>query len=253
MVTATQTLTIRVIIMLRARNNYILADIHTHILPNIDDGASSLEEAVELVLLEKSQGVTDIVFTPHFSMDDSSVISFIGRREESFALLQEAISKNYPDIGINFHLGAEVKYNPHLLDIEIESLCIGNTSYLLLEPTSNSSFNLTETIVGMIARGITPILAHAERYHYLVNNERFLRSLSEAGALFQLTAKAFTTKNNQKAAKKLLRLGYADVIASDTHDLQNRPPCLGDAYKILKRKSDILINNTSKILENGIL
>ncbi len=239
--------------MLRVKSNFISADLHTHILPNIDDGASSVEEAVELVLSEKSQGVTDIVFTPHFSMDDSSVISFIKRREESFALLQEAISADYPDIGINFHLGAEVKYNPHLLDIEIEDLCIGNTSYLLLEPTTNSSFNLTETIVKMVARGITPILAHVERYHYLVNNERFLRHLSEAGAIFQLTAKAFITKNNQKAAKKLLKLGYADVIASDAHDLQNRKPCLGDAYKVLKRKSESLINNAITVLENGIL
>lgn len=252
MATVTPTPTTRVITMLK-RNNSISADLHTHILPNIDDGASSLEEAVELILLEKSQGVTDIVFTPHFSMDDSSVISFIGRREESFALLQEAISKKYPDIGINYHLGAEVKYNPHLLNIEIEDLCIGNTSYLLLEPTSNSSFNLTETVIKMVARGITPILAHVERYHYLVNNERTLRYLSEAGALFQLTAKAFITKSNRKAAKKLLRLGYADIIASDAHDLQNRKPCIGDAYKILKRKSDYFINNASIIIENGIL
>lgn len=251
MVTATPILTIQVLIMLI--NNSVLADLHTHILPNIDDGASSVEEAVELILLEKKQGVTDIVFTPHFSMNDSSVVSFIKRREESFALLQEAISKNYPDIGINYYLGAEVKYNPHLLDIEIEELCIGNTSYLLLEPTSNSSFKLSETIVQMVARGITPILAHVERYDYLINDKKFLSNLSEAGALFQISAKAFLTKSNLKSVKKLLRLGYADVVASDTHDLQNRPPCLGDACKVLKNKSEFFTDNARIILENGIL
>ena len=57
----------------------------------------------------------------------------------------------------------------------------------------------------------------------------------------------------KKSVKKLLRLGYADVVASDTHDLQNRPPCLGDAYKVLKNKSEFFTDNARIILENGIL
>ena len=80
--------------IMELRNKLGLADIHTHILPDFDDGAASVEEAIQMLRLEAEQGITDVVLTPHFNLASESVKEFLARREKSFELLSKRIKKS---------------------------------------------------------------------------------------------------------------------------------------------------------------
>ena len=90
---ATNTTSIIAIRIIMQKNNFSLADIHTHILPGIDDGADSVEVAIELLYEEQKQGITDIVLTPHFNIQETTIQEFLLKREESFKLLLKEMEK----------------------------------------------------------------------------------------------------------------------------------------------------------------
>ena len=230
-----------------------LADIHTHILPNMDDGAESVEEAMRLLLAEKRQGVTDVVFTPHFVMHDNDVDAFIERRNTSFAILQDMIKESSMFDEMRFYLGAEVRYDPHLINIELDKLCIEGTSYLLLEPLGSNSFNFEQTVYTILSKGITPVLAHVERFDYLVRDKKFLSRLKADGVIFQCNASALSSKFYSSNLKKLLRNGFVHILASDAHNITRRPPMLSEGYEKLKKHREELMLNAENLINNRLI
>ncbi len=234
-------------------NNQLGADIHTHILPGIDDGAENIEAAIRLIAAEEEMGVTDIALTPHFRMSETPLDDFLSARNASFeALLQTLKEKElFPEM--RFHLGAEVRYDPNLIHLDIGRLCIGNSSYLLLEPTGNIPFNFENTVSFMLSRGITPIIAHIERYDYLLRDPGFLERLIDSGAVLQCNASAVCGKNRSSTAVKLIKRGFVDLIASDCHSIDRRPPNLSYAYKKIKKESGTLIRNSIRIVNDQLI
>lgn len=235
------------------KDNGFLADLHTHILPEIDDGPQTVEESIAILKEEAKQGITHIALTPHFSLSDVSVEEFLNQRELSFGKMMAEVDKN-PDLAaIKFHLGAEVSYNPNLIYEDVAKLCIGDTSYILLELLGSYPFNIEKTVSWMVAQGITPIIAHAERYGYLMSNLSMLDSLIDAGAIIQCNAESVLSIFRFGRIKRLIRDGYVHLIASDTHNLDKRPPSLNDAYDKLKKLSDPLINNAERVIDNAFI
>lgn len=233
------------------RNKLGLADIHTHILPDFDDGAASVEEAIQMLRLEAEQGITDVVLTPHFNLASESVKEFLARREKSFELLSKRIKKS--KINVNIHLGAEVRYYPSLINEDILNLCIGDTSYLLLELASSYPLNFEQTVNWMLSRGVTPILAHIERYEYLYSNKKLMLELLDSGVLFQCNASSLLKFRTAKRVRKLLKQGYVHILASDAHNLTNRPPILVQGLSKVGKFADIMISNSQKVIKNELI
>ncbi len=230
-----------------------MVDLHTHILPSFDDGAATVEEAATLIGLEAEQGVTDIVLTPHFYLQEISVLDFLENRNKSFNHLKNYLAENNLCAGVNFKLGAEVRFDPNIVNEDIYALCIEGTSYLLLEPLNFFPFKFEQTLDTLLAQGITPILAHIERFSYLIKDKALLNRLAEHGVLFQCNAAALTDKSTAKTVKKLLRKGFVHVIASDTHNLETRPPKLSEAYNKVSKYSGILKNNADRIFKDKLV
>lgn len=235
---------------MQQKNSIEIADIHTHILQKIDDGAQSLEEAIALLKSEKEQGISHIVLTPHFQLSDISLESFLSERKRLFSELLEKLEESGLGQDIKLHLGAEVRYDPNLVYTDIYKLCIENTSYILLELPVAYPFNFEQTILWMISQGITPIIAHVERYSWLHDNFKLLKQLLKEGVVFQCNSSSLFIKPYVKIVKKLARRGYVQLLASDTHNVDNRPPTLEQGLNTLKFKREELIKNSLCVVED---
>lgn len=231
-----------------------MIDIHTHILPGIDDGAQTVEESIGLIKAEEQQGVSHIVFTPHFVLQNKTLEKFLEERNTSFALLSEKIKENGLFSNMKFSLGAEVRYDPNLVREDLFRLCIEGTSYLLLEPLNVYPFNFEQTLDAILNMGITPIIAHVERFNYLIKDEKLLSRLLNNGVVFQSNAQAVLLKKfGSNKAKTLIKKGFVQVLASDTHNLEYRPPMLKEAFSKLPKSEAFLQRNAQRIVQDKLI
>ncbi len=201
-------------------------DLHTHILPSVDDGAQNVEAALELLRLEKQSGVERVVLTPHFYPQTEDLGDFLARREQSYdALMSQWEESTMPQL----QLGAEVHYSPALVDMELERLTLGIGNYLLLELPGNKIPAYTEQVVTQIRRkGITPILAHVERCAYFRSQPELLLRFIQTGALGQISAKALQDKKDRGFGESCIQNGLAHIVASDLHNKTRKDICLGE-------------------------
>ena len=201
-------------------------DIHTHILPSVDDGAQSVEAALELLRLQKQSGVERVALTPHFYPQIEDLPDFLARRDESYTTLMSHWEENtMPQL----QLGAEVHYSPTLVEMELDQLTLGGGNYLLLELPDGAIPVFAEQVVAHIChRGITPILAHVERFGYFRREPELLLRLIQAGALGQISAQALQNKKDRNFGKSCIKNGLGHVIASDLHNKTGKDLCLGE-------------------------
>ena len=206
-----------------------MIDMHTHVLPKVDDGAKDVDTARALLLVEEAQGVSEIVFTPHYYGKRRSLQQFFKQRDEAV----REIEKYVPET-LKYRLGAEVHItgvnDPS--DEKLCSLAIEGTKYVLLELPFVGRWHksLFARIESFIAdTGYLPIIAHAERYDRLKNNPLLLNELVKKGCLIQLNTHAFLSKRTQRFAFALLKRGLVHCLGSDTHDTDNRAPDLAAA------------------------
>ncbi len=202
-----------------------LTDLHTHILPQMDDGAQDLESAYAMLRKEKQSGVDRVMLTPHFYPLQEQLEDFLRRRQQSWDLLMQGWdSKSMPQV----QLGAEVRYSVELLDMDLSQLTLGGSEYLLLELSDQRlPAHLHEVVDRLLMKGITVVLAHVERCTYFREEPNRLLKLAELGALMQVSAQALYDRKDQCFAKACLQSGLAQMIASDAHDLDKRAPHLG--------------------------
>lgn len=194
-----------------------MTDLHTHILPGMDDGPADPEQTRLLLERQRVMGVKRVALTSHYLCDREPPEAFLARREEAFA----AASAVCP-AGLELKRGCEVFFSPGLLSAEPERLCLEGTNVLLLElPVLQKPAFLSEVLTGLRSRGIVPMLAHVERYAYVRRDPALLCQWRELGCLIQLNA-----ADLDGFALKLIKWGLADVIASDAHSLEYRPPNL---------------------------
>lgn len=200
-----------------------MVDIHTHILPGIDDGAVDVDESLDLLRREKENGVDKVFLTPHFVLGRTTLEEFLASREHAYnQLLEAAQGKDIPQL----KLGAEVRYTPELMEIDLSKLTLGDSAYLLLElPFDRYPTFIEQFIDNMKNCGITVILAHVERYAYFRARPSLLVDLLKSGVFAQVTAERFVIKGKKSFAYKFTKKGLAQFIASDTHNPSKRPPC----------------------------
>ena len=197
---------------------YSLTDLHTHILPGVDDGAQDLETSLQMLRMEKLSGVDRVALTPHFYPLREEFDAFVDRRQQAYETLLSAWDgETMPEL----KLGAEVRYSPGLTELDLRQLTIGNSDYMLLELSNTEIPVYIDSVLDIILnQGITPILAHIERCTYFHKKPEMLCSLIRRGALAQVSAKAFQRKNDIKFIFPCLFNGLAHFVASDVHTPQ---------------------------------
>ena len=211
-----------------------MIDWHSHILPAMDDGSRSVAESISMINMQVSQGVSTVIATPHFYANDGTVDSFLDRRKKALELLEAELPDGPPRI----LLGAEVKYYQGISRLEeLKALRIENTKLLLLEmPVSRWTESMIRELIELSGKsGIRIILAHMERY-FKFQDQSVWERIFESGILSQANSSFFTSLATKRKALALLRDGRIQFIGSDCHNLTSRPPQIGKAFDIIKKK-----------------
>lgn len=207
-----------------------MTDLHTHILPAMDDGAKTLESARELLSMELAGGTDRVALTSHFSCEYETVESFLSRREAAF----RELSRVCPD-GMKLKRGCEVYYSPVLTQLDLKALCLEGTNYLLMElPLLSRPPHLELVLEELRFRDIVPVLAHVERYAYVRRDPGLTAQWIREGALIQVNARS--VRDGDGLTLRLLKWGLAQVVASDAHSAAHRPPDLAAAMAVIKKR-----------------
>ena len=211
-----------------------MTDIHTHIIPNVDDGSPNLETSINMIKHEIEIGVDTIICTPHhiYHRYEKTVEEI----KKQFELLQMEVDKlNLP---IKLYLGQEICYT-HREDIikmlkEGKLLTLNNTNRILLEFSfTREPEDVLDVIYNFSVNGYEVIIAHVERYEWMTLDK--VKDLRKEGALIQINSNSYlglTTWKEKRFTKKLLKLGLVDYVASDTHSF--RPSTLDKSFKKIK-------------------
>lgn len=193
-----------------------MIDIHTHILHNCDDGSDSLELSIKQITNMIDNGVTDIVLTPHY------MNSYVQTDAKIIDTQFKELIKATADLKVNLHKGGEIFLNPGIDDKIInKELCIGDTSYILVE-TNMGEFtpDIYETLFNLVKKGLRPILAHPERYNYIINDPAMAEDFLHRNVYLQINAGSILGLYGSKIAKTAWHLidnGFAHFVASDNH------------------------------------
>jgi protein-tyrosine phosphatase len=194
-------------------------DLHTHVLPGVDDGVRSLADAVELARLAEAEGITAIAATPHVRADYPTTAE---RMERGVAELRLALGEHGVEVELLHGGEIDLERLPTLPDPELRRFTLAQTGrYLLLEfPYYGWPVGLDATVFGLLARGLTPVIAHPERNSEVEERPERLAPLVDAGALVQVTAASLEGRLGREprtCARELLARGLVHVLASDAH------------------------------------
>jgi len=211
-------------------------DLHTHILPGIDDGAETVDESISLIRAEIESGVKTIALTPHFNVNASEQQDYLTAYNTAFYKLHEAINEH--KLPIRLIQGAEVAFTSLSPELDLDSLCYENTNTILIElPMTYYPPYSREILYRMQLDGYTPMIAHAERYAYFAKKPALLEKLVQTGALVQINAGSLIKKGKiRRRALKMISRGLVHAIATDTHSMAMRPPRLDMAHEIVAKK-----------------
>lgn len=225
-------------------------DLHTHILPGVDDGSKSLDESLHMLAYAKKIGINCCVLTPHvsvhrhFSYDKAA-------HEKKYQQLLDAVKD--AKIEIKLVLGAEIDDQEKLNDTISKGYTLGDTNVVLIDYMFRKA-DISESVYQLRVLGYKVIIAHVERITYLSFNE--IVDLKKDGALLQVNAShllPFRYDRCTRMAKKLLKYGFIDLVASDAHHIEDYKNYL-KSYTYVKVKkgkhiADLLfVKNQAKLL-----
>jgi protein-tyrosine phosphatase len=213
-------------------------DIHTHILPGVDDGAQDLPESLELLKRACAQGTGAVVLTPHYRgrYRDNGREKLTG----IFERLCEAAKTQCPELEL--YLGCEVGYELDVSEKIADGtvLPLNGTQYVLLEFREDSfRSRILDGVLEVLNFGYVPIIAHAERYHAFRKHPKLADEVTELGALIQLNADSVLGKCGfgiKRYCHRLLKSHLVHFIATDAHDQKSRKPELAPCYRRIQKK-----------------
>lgn len=213
-----------------------MIDIHCHILPEVDDGARSVREAVQMLNMQKESGVGTVILTPHFrpGMFEPTVSQIY----TSYYRLKAASAQTGVRLllGREYHIGS--RFEEHVKQRSLPVLA--DSGYVLAEYSSRHSFSLIRRTSEMMLRaGYRPVIAHIERYPALADIEK-VEELNRMGVLLQVNAGSILgeeTRTARKYCRKLIEKDLIHFIASDSHRNNLRKPNLGKCCTYISKKT----------------
>lgn len=212
-----------------------MIDIHSHVLPGLDDGSPNLGESLRMMRVAAETGITDLVATPHanlrYRFDPQAI-------EQKLMELAEAFGQR-----VRLHRGCDFHfYFDNIQDALAHptKYTINHKNYLLVEFPEVLIAKTTEEVFGrMLDAGMVPIITHPERNYLLHRRLDKLQGWVGQGCLVQVTAQSLLGRFGREARKicrELIERGLVHFVASDSHDSQDRPPRLDIAYKRVAKR-----------------
>lgn len=236
----------------------MIIDLHSHLLPGIDDGAETLEDSLELARLAVSEGVEHMVLTPHHRNG-----RYLNRKSDVIAAVQQ-LKLSYEEHGIPMKLYAsqEIRINEQFFDDlyndDLLPLDESGNYYLIEFPTGSIPDYSWALITEMINQGITPVIAHPERNHVFAKDLNLLQEYIEAGCVSQITSSSYVGLYGEKLheiCNEMIDLNLVHILASDVHHIRHRPINLEKAFQILEkehgRETVEYFKNNAKAIFNG--
>lgn len=237
-----------------------MIDIHSHILPGLDDGARSVEQALEMFQIAEQEGITSIIATPHCYGHRKSASP--EKIRERLVKMQKELEINH--ISIQLYSGNEIYYRQGVEE-ELEKgniNTLADSSCVLVEFHPGEDYRYIVHGLNSLNRyGYSPILAHVERYENLYTKKGRVKELKDCGVQLQVNASSITAKGltdtYRKRAFMMIKEQLADYIATDAHSDGYRAPMIMACEKILQKKAGrvytekLLIENAEHILQQG--
>lgn len=237
-----------------------MIDIHCHILPQIDDGASSYHDSVEMARMAAFSGTRGIVVTPHCNIPNAFDNYWNAELQAVLEKLQKEVDER--KIPITFFPGQEIFLTSDVLSLikQGKLIPINHSRYLLVEFHSYENASVAiRKLQKLTAEGYVPIVAHPERYSFVHEHGDVIYRMKDLGCLIQVNKGSLKGRFGRRAmqsAFEILENYEADFIASDGHSQYSRTPYLADAYEIVSERyssdyADFLLNdNPQKVLKN---
>lgn len=206
-----------------------MIDLHCHLLPGIDDGAESIDQALAMARLAVANGITHALMTPHIQPGryDNAMDVIAGKVKQFQVILDEA------GVPLRIGVGSEVRVSIESLQMIVDGQVpylgeLDGFHVLLLEFPHGQIIPGTEKLVAkLLDRKIRPMIAHPERNKDVIRKLEKIRPFVEAGCMLQVTAGSVAGNFGEPArqtAMAMLENGWVDILASDAHDLIHRPP-----------------------------
>ncbi len=207
-----------------------MIDLHSHLLPGIDDGSKSLRMSVEMARMAAADGIQVMACTPHIlpGVYDNAGPTI----EAATAILRKALK--LAGIRLALITGADAHVAPDLANglREGRVLALNGSRYVLLEPPHHvPPPRLADYVFSLHSAGYVAVLTHPERLSWIESHYRLVKQLARNGVLMQITAGSLTGRFGPRArywAERMLAEGHCHVLATDAHDLERRPPCLSE-------------------------
>ena len=215
-----------------------MIDIHSHILPGLDDGPKELSQTIEMCRLAEADGIRTIVATPH-------TLNGVYQNEKGRILKEiQDLSQMLDREGINIKIlpGTDTHVHPEILKHIMNgyAMTLNDTGrYIMLEFPDYFVFqNISKLLTLLISNGMIPIISHPERNKQMMRKIGILKEMIAMGALCQITAMSITGgfgRQVKKAAEKMIKENLVRVIASDSHSPNHRPPVLSPAVDRVRK------------------
>lgn len=196
-----------------------MIDVHSHILPEIDDGSRSMEETIEMIKQAKDAGFDTIISTSHYM--ENYYEADVRQRTNLIARVKRKLKEQ--NIEINIYPGSEIYISENLATLlkQKEASCLRNSQYVLFEfPLNAKPANMKDLIYGIQKIKKIPVLAHPERYSFIQEDPSLLYELIQMGVLMQSNYSSFVGRYGSKAkflAKKMLKCNMTHFLGSDCH------------------------------------
>lgn len=224
----------------------IYMDIHTHIIPGVDDGSDSMEQSMEMIEQAYNEGIRVMIATPHYGVVNYDYDG--NKAQEALQALRQEVKKIYPDM--HLFMGNEIYYTQGIADdlLEGKAKSLAGTSYVLVEFNTAVELDVMKRAIDEFTlNGYRTILAHIERYKCLEDCREAVQELIDKGAYIQLNCRSIvggkkagkgrkgglSLENRSKWCRKLLEGGLVHFIASDCHDNDRRRPMFRDAIRFM--------------------
>ncbi|MBR3252643.1 hypothetical protein IKF84_01035 [Candidatus Saccharibacteria bacterium] len=235
-----------------------MIDLHSHILPGIDDGAADISDSLDLIRELSAGGVTEVFATPHY-IDETIYNSPRYKNSKLVADLQKRLDAE--EIPVKIHLGNEIYINRKILELlkagEISSM--GDSKYILVElPMSGEFPGYADIFLELIRAGYKVILAHPERYTSFQNDFSLITELYNMGVLLQCNIGSFVDQYGKVARKVAVKLAKEKMIfgmGTDIHHLRGEEFLPGAMKKLSKyynseELNELLVGNPRKVFQN---
>lgn len=216
-----------------------MIDLHTHLIPNVDDGADSIEETIRLAKAAVNEGIEHVVLTPHHNR------YWVENEKNKVLKLTKKVEKviENAEIPLTVSASQEIRMNEEFSD----ELFAGNYlpldkkgKYYLVEFSWREFPSFAKTYLQrMIDAGIVPVIAHPERQRPFLDDPQILRDLIEMGCISQITATSIVggyTEEIREASHKMMKENLIHVIASDAHNVISRPFNIVNALEIIEEE-----------------